>query len=136
MKSATTKALVISSADELGTSDGPDFKHGWGLLNAERAAQIISNNGKTSVIQELSLANSSTYTTEIEVDGNSPLSITMVWTDPAGKYLGGHDNLNPMLVNDLDIRLIGNGETYLPWVMEPNPYSNNFEDAAQKGETS
>ena len=134
MKSATVRALLIASADELGKNDGPDFVNGWGLLNAERAAEIISNNGNTSLIRELSLNTNETYSTDIEVDGTTPLSITLAWTDPAGIYLGGYDNLNPMLVNDLDIRLLGNETTYKPWVFIPNQYSKNFEDAPQKGD--
>jgi hypothetical protein len=58
----------------------------------------------------------------------------MAWTDPAGTFLDGYDNLNPMLVNDLDVRLLGKDKTYQPWVFEPNPYSKNFEDAAEKGD--
>lgn len=38
--SATLKALPIHTTDDLGTS-GPDYKFGWGLLNAQAAVEVI-----------------------------------------------------------------------------------------------
>lgn len=134
LKSATVKALLLCTTDELGENDGPDFQSGWGLLNAERAAEVITNNGTTSIINELSISNNETFTAEIEVDGMSPLALTIVWTDPPGVPVSGYDNRAPLLVNDLDVRLSGNGAIYEPWVMVPNITSNNFTDAAIKGD--
>lgn len=134
MKSATAKALIINSADEVGEHDGPDFQSGWGLLNAEKAASIISNNNVTSLIKEEELSNGLTYTFDIEVDGNFPLALTIVWVDPAGYEMSGKDNQTTVLVNDLDVRITGNGSTYFPWIMTPNSTSNNFTDAASKGD--
>ena len=31
MKAATLKALIIHTADECGTNNGPDYEYGWGL---------------------------------------------------------------------------------------------------------
>lgn len=42
MRSATLKGLALHSADEAGSADGPDYIYGWGLMNAERAAELIS----------------------------------------------------------------------------------------------
>lgn len=134
MKSATVKALLLGTTDEAGAHDGPDFQSGWGLLNAERAADVISNNGSTSLIDELSLENGSTYTTTIEIDGNSPLALTIAWTDPSGPVLYGTDNKTPRLINDLDVRISNGDTTYEPWVLAPNITSNNFTDAATKGD--
>ncbi len=135
MKAATVKALLLGTTDEAGANDGPDFQSGWGLLNAERAAEVITNNGTSSIVTELSISNGSTYTTTIEVDGTSPLLLTIVWTDPAGTPVAsGIDNQTPMLVNDLDVRITKDATTYSPWVMTPNASSNNFTDAAIKGD--
>lgn len=41
MKSSTLKALAIATANEAGNADGPDYKSGWGLLNAHKAALTI-----------------------------------------------------------------------------------------------
>ena len=134
LKSATVKALLLCTTDELGENDGPDFQSGWGLLNAERATEVITNNGATSIINELSISNSETFIAEIEVDGMSPLTLTIAWTDPPGVPVTGYDNQTPLLVNDLDVRISGNGVIYEPWVMVPNIASNNFTDTANKGD--
>ncbi|PKV52897.1 putative secreted protein (Por secretion system target) [Aquimarina sp. MAR_2010_214] len=131
MRAATAKGLIIDTADEMGANDGPDFASGWGLINAERAAQVISNNGSASVMDELTLNNGSTYTRTIISDGSTPLALTIVWNDPAGAIGSGN---TPVLVNDLDVRVTGNGNTYSPWVMVPNGSFNNYSDAAQKGD--
>lgn len=134
MRAATLKALLIATTDEVGAFDGPDFKSGWGLLNAQRAASVITENGNKSLIKELSLSENSKYTHEIIVDGLMPLTVSIVWNDPAGKPVTGIDNQTPMLVNDLDIVVSGNNNIYKPWVLSPNSTSNNFADAATKGD--
>jgi len=134
MRSATVKALLICTTEEAGEYDGPDFQSGWGLVNAEKAANLIANNGHHSYIGEHILGNGETFSTDIQADGVTPLSVVIAWTDPAGTPIGGNDNQTPMLVNDLDLRITGNGNTYFPWMMEPNATSGNFTDAALKGD--
>mgnify|MGYP001826317021 CR=1 FL=1 len=138
MKSATAKALVICTADEVGAHDGPDFQSGWGLLNAEKSAELITNNtavfSATSLISEEILTNGDTFSFDIEVDGASPVSMVVSWVDISGNPMIGIDNQSPVLINDLDVRIVGNDATYYPWVMTPNSSSNNFTDAAEKGD--
>ena len=140
MKSATVKATLINSADELGNNPGPDFANGWGLVNAEAAANIITNNKTTSIMLEESLANNQTYEFTVNVDGTKPLSLTMVWTDVAATPLNNQsvDQSTLRLINDLDVRVIGNGNTYVPWIIETGSFSNpatkgdNFRDNVEK----
>ena len=40
MRASTLKGLLIHTADDLGTA-GPDYKFGWGLVNAKAAADLI-----------------------------------------------------------------------------------------------
>ncbi|MDY8136638.1 S8 family peptidase [Aquimarina sp. 2201CG5-10] len=131
MRAATAKALIIGTADEIGVNDGPDFAGGWGLVNAERAAQVISNNGNTSIIDELTLNDGETYTRTIASNGSVPLSLTIAWNDPSGALGSGN---TPVLVNDLDVRITGNGNTYAPWIMVPNASFDNYTDPAQRGD--
>ncbi|MFC5046390.1 fibronectin type III domain-containing protein [Aquimarina hainanensis] len=131
MKAATAKALVIGTADEIGAHDGPDFRGGWGLVNAERAAAVITNNGAAAVIEETRLRSGGTYTRSITSDGRTPLAVTVVWNDPAGTPTSGNALA---LVNDLDLRVIGGNNTYFPWVMVPNATYDNYTDPAQKGD--
>jgi PKD repeat protein len=133
MRAATLKALVIHTADECGPDPGPDYMFGWGLMNAERAAQKITedNDADWNVIDELVLANGQTYTREITVDGTEPLWVTICWTDPAGTPVAAQlDPLDPMLVNDLDLRIVGNSQTYFPYRLQrDNPTAAAVNDA-------
>lgn len=117
MRAATLKGLVIHTADEAGTSTGPDYEFGWGLLNAAAAAQKITEDAAGgNVIDELTLSNGGTYQRQVTSDGSQPLAVTLCWTDPPGTPPAASlDPVAPMLVNDLDIRLTMAGTTYYPW---------------------
>ncbi len=121
MRSATLKALIIHTADEAGDAEGPDYKFGWGLLNAERAAQKISeDDADQNVIDELSITDGNSYTRDVTVSGNSPLRVTVVWTDVKGTPVAASLNpTDPMLVNDLDLRISdGSKTTYYPYSLD------------------
>ncbi len=122
MRAATLKGLIIHTADEAGAADGPDYQNGWGLLNVDTAAQQITlDTTDTDAIQELSLAQGQTIQQTWSADGATVIKATIVWTDPAGTPPGlSLDPPTPMLVNDLDLRIIGPGNTiYEPWILNP-----------------
>lgn len=120
MKAATLKALVIHTADECGTNPGPDYMFGWGLMNTANAALKIAEDQTNNVIEELVLTNGGTYTRQIQINGSQPLKVTLCWTDPAGTPVSAQlDPINPMLVNDLDLR-VTDGVTYYPWKLDRN----------------
>jgi hypothetical protein len=117
MKAATLKALVIHTADESGANAGPDYSFGWGLLNTATAAQVISQKNVSSLINEATLGNGATYTIDVTSAGSVPLRATLCWTDRKGTPLAPALNPpDPMLVNDLDLRIDG---AYQPWVLNP-----------------
>ena len=133
LRSATLKGLAIHTADEAGTTPGPDYQFGWGLLNVEKAAAVItaavpSNNSSTSphLLYENTLAQGQSFTTTVVASGKGILKATICWTDVKGnvdtaasKLL---NNRTKKLVNDLDIRITkGSGagsKTYLPWTLD------------------
>ncbi len=124
-RSATLKAAVIHSAFEAGSNPGPDYVHGWGLLNAVGAADLImSGPSDPHGIAEWKLLDGETHTFEFERVSND-FKVTLVWTDPAGTPVATSlDPTTPMLVNNLDLRVqspLGGGgsQAYLPWVMNP-----------------
>ena len=130
MKASTLKGLMIHSADEAGTAPGPDYKFGWGLINAERAANIIKDKNLFSKIEENTLLNGETKDVIINSDGVSPLVVTVAWTDPVGNLpSNATDDPTPNLVNDLDILLSRDGVDYYPWKLDPA----NVNAAATKG---
>lgn len=123
MKAATLKGLAIHTADEAGLSEGPDYAFGWGLVNAESAAKLISGNGINSSISEHKLANGQTFSTTVTATGQEPLIATICWTDPAGVVNTGTVDLStPALINDLDIRVVQNTTAFMPYKLDPaNP---------------
>ncbi len=126
--SSTIKGLIIHTADAAGISNGPDYIHGWGLMNTQRAAEVMRNDvalGKNTLIRELSLSSGDVFNIQVQSDGSQPLKVTICWTDPAGTPISNipaSDYLNnptPMLVNDLDLRVYGPDETeYKPWILD------------------
>lgn len=116
MRGATLKGLILHTAED-GGSNGPDAIYGWGLMNAKAAAEAISDEGNTALIQELTLNQGQSYQITVSAAGG-PLYASICWTDPAGTANTGTANLTtPVLVNDLDIRVTQNSDTYLPWAL-------------------
>ncbi len=112
MRSSTIKALLIHTADDLG-NPGPDYKFGWGLINAQAAVDKIllhKHNPTLLNIKEDSLKRfNPNKDTEDDFtfvwDGVSPIKATLCYTDPAGTAISSLDDRNPQLVNDLDITI-------------------------------
>ncbi|MFD0863048.1 S8 family serine peptidase [Sungkyunkwania multivorans] len=119
MKAATLKGLALHTADEAGNNPGPDYEFGWGLINAERAANTITNNGTSTLIVEEVLVQGQTNTITVNADGSEPLMVSISWTDPEGVILENIVDLStPALVNDLDVRVTKTGETHFPWKLD------------------
>lgn len=127
LRSSMLKSLLIHTANEAGPNSGPDYKFGWGLVNAERAAQVIKKaalQDSKTYLTEVSLTQGVVFDLPITVPaGTSELRATIAWTDPAGTPTSAM--LNPtklMLVNDLDLRIIRNsdGKIFYPWRLSPS----------------
>ncbi len=139
MKATMLKALVLHTADEAGTNEGPDYTFGWGLMNTETATEVITNDGVTSMIADTVLNNGATMNFSFSSTGNEPLDITIVWNDLSGTPVA--PSLNPtdlMIVNDLDMRLTKDGTTFSPYILDPtNPAAaattgDNFRDNVER----
>lgn len=140
MRSATLRGLVIHTADEAGSFEGPDYMFGWGMMNTGKAASLISQDANLeSHIQESTLNNGSAFTHNITINGSEPLIATICWTDvPGAPQNEGHDIPTLNLVNDLDMRIIHDGDTLQPYILDPaNPPAaattgDNFRDNVEK----
>lgn len=142
MRAATLKGLMMHTADEAGSYDGPDYEYGWGLVNAEAAANVIlKHQQQNAVIYELELANGQSYTLNVASSGTNPLMASISWADPAAaaNTTNAIDPTNSYLVNDLDLRVSNGTETYFPWTLNPAvPYdgavrnADNFRDNFEK----
>lgn len=122
MNSSTLKGLICHTAVDDTDTDGPDPIFGWGLLDAKRSAEIITeDNANQSIIDELTLANNDTYVFNFSAQAGDKLSATIAWTDVPGSAVSGSANLNnpsPRLVNDLDLRISKDGVDFFPWKLD------------------
>jgi hypothetical protein len=120
---STLKALVLHTADEAGPAPGPDYMHGWGLLNTARAALVVADHSPATMrITEGLLSAGAVDSVRLIHDGAGPLMVTLAWTDPAGTPPPWSlDPPDAMLVNDLDLRVIreSDGEVFRPWILDP-----------------
>lgn len=116
MRSATMRALVCNTADEMG-SEGPSYATGFGYLNTATAVELITANdgGSGELIQELSLSDGQDTTIQAKHVGSDAIAITIAWNDPASSISGSGST--PRLINDLDLRVVVDGTEYLPWAM-------------------
>lgn len=130
MRASTLKALLIHTADDLGTP-GPDYQYGWGLVNVKAGADLLqaykSSPQSRSVIEDKVTTTVTSRSYTFTWDGVSPIRATLCWTDPAGTATTTGDLRTARLVNDLDLRINGpTGTVYQPWVM---PFVGNWTDA-------
>lgn len=122
MWSSSVRAILAHTANDTGVA-GPDYRYGWGMLNAERAAQLIYSNNKSTLVKEENLAEGKEYrlyAVASQLD-KQPFVATLAWTDPAGN-IGNTDvdDETKALMNDLDITVIkkknsGDPQVYYPW---------------------
>ncbi len=122
MRASTVRGLICHSAREAGFWDGPDYEYGWGLADAAAAAQIITNKGTTSILEENNLANGETFTKQFAVSGTQDIAVTIAWTDPVGSanINGSTDSRSARLKNNLDLKVLKDGNIYYPWKMDPD----------------
>ena len=120
MRAASLKGLVIHTADDAG-NPGPDYSHGWGVMNTLHAAQLIDQI-ESPLMGEYVLNSGEEIRIRLFADGRSPVKVTICWTDVPGEVPEDpFDNAGKILVNDLDIRLIqeNGGKVFKPFVLDP-----------------
>ena len=119
MKAATLKGLALHSADDV-QAPGPDYKMGWGVINIAKAGKMLKNKEYSTLLNEETLGNGESYSITVSANGKEPLRASISWTDVEGSYInrGDLNTTTAALVNDLDIRITKNGETYFPWKLK------------------
>jgi len=120
LKAATLKGLALQTADDV-NEKGPDYKMGWGVMNAKKASEVIFNKDFSSHIAEETLNNGETFTMTVTANESESLIASISWTDPESDFInrGELNNTTAALVNDLDIRITKNGEAFFPWKLNP-----------------
>ncbi|MEO5564881.1 MAG: S8 family serine peptidase [Chitinophagaceae bacterium] len=144
MRSATLKGLAIHTAEEAGPAPGPDYQYGWGLVNMQKAAAVITANNTTHLINE-GVYNGSTVSIPVIASGNGTIVVTLSWTDPKGSVepvATALNNPTKKLVDDLDLVIKKGATTFLPWTLSPTVPSanatrgNNLLDNVEKVEVT
>lgn len=123
MKASTLKGLACHTADDSGYV-GPDPNFGWGLLNGKAMVETINNNLGSTYISENILNQNQVFSFTVTSDGTKPLKASITWTDYPGNAVNSStpaNSLNKALVNDLDIRITRNTNTYFPWRLQNDP---------------
>jgi hypothetical protein len=128
MLASSLKGLIIHTADDLG-NPGPDYSYGWGLMNTLAAAGLIKDyaDGNALRMTEAVLHSTTNQSDSFTLfsEGIDPLRVTLCWTDPPGPEQTGHDSRTAVLVNDLDLKVIGPGGTNYPYRLDYNNPTNN-----------
>ncbi len=120
MRASTLMALIINTAEDFG-HPGPDYKFGWGLMNTLEAARLVqrhADNPNARLMREERLHDSHIHNFSYQSTGEEPLRTTLVWTDPPGPARTESSEIDPVLVNDLNLMAISpSGTTNHVFVM-------------------
>ncbi len=141
LRAATLKAIAMNTAFEAGPGEGPDYRHGWGLINVEGAVEtILREDGVNIQILEETLQNNDTFLLALNPVANEKITVSLAWTDLPGTPPAPQlDPEDLMLVNDLDMRIVDEvGNEEFPWILDPQrpgfraSRGDNFRDNAEK----
>ncbi len=126
--SALVRAILIGSADDLGTP-GPDFSSGYGNLNLKKGIELVQH----QVLAEGTLVAGDTQMLTIDLPPQvSQLKITLTWNDAPAT-----PNAAKALVNDLDLSVQApDGSIFYPWVLNAYPHPDSLGQPARKGRDS
>lgn len=109
-KNALMKALVCNSGDDWG-QPGPDYTHGFGMVNFWRAVNVMENNQ----YQEGNIATGTPDEIIINVPaGLASLKVMLYWNDPAAAAVSAQALVNNL---DLEVQTPSMG-TVLPFVLD------------------
>jgi PKD repeat protein len=110
---ALLKTLLLNTANDLGNK-GPDFKYGWGHVNAYRAALALEEERHFKAVVLPGQTNTHSITIPT---GVAQARIMVYWMDPPASVM-----TSKALINDIDISMQDPASTkYLPWVLDPTP---------------
>ncbi|MDP2687237.1 MAG: S8 family serine peptidase [Aequorivita sp.] len=111
--SALIKATLLNTANEAGNV-GPDYKFGWGIVNALQAVKLIEDG--RYLTDNVAQGNTNTHTINVP-SGTTQVRFMVYWSDTAAS-----PGANPALVNDLDLIVTDpSNSTYEPWILDPTP---------------
>lgn len=109
---ALLKGTLMNTAEDLGNV-GPDYRFGYGRINARRAYEVLENNW----FAEDSVGTGDSATFSFNIPSNTAQArFLVIWPDREASPSAARD-----LVNDLDMKVVYGGNTFQPWVLDPSP---------------
>ncbi len=122
---ALIKACMLNTAEDLG-NPGPDFRFGWGRVNALRAVRTLEEGRYMSDV--ISQGGSIDHSITVP-SGTSQLRVMIYWCDVEGDPLA-----SKALVNDLNFLVTDpSSNTFEPWVLNPAPNAATLNANAVRG---
>ena len=111
-RNSTLKILFAHTAADLGNV-GPDYQFGYGSVRVRDAVNFL----RTGNFTEDEASHGEVVQFQVDVPAFTPqLKVTAAWDD-----FPGTPNVNPVLVNDLDVRVFDpSNNQYFPWTLNPN----------------
>jgi Subtilase family/Secretion system C-terminal sorting domain len=125
-ESALIKAVLLNSADDI-ESPGPDYKSGFGKVDALEAYKILENNQ----YKKFKIENGYTQNFNLSIPSSAnKIKIMLYWHDKESSLTA-----NKNLVNDLDLSAENEvtGEKYLPYVLSTFKHIDSLEKPATFG---
>lgn len=114
--STLIKNVLCNSARDLG-NPGPDYKFGFGRIDALAAVRILEQNRYTS--NSISILQSQDFNITVPA-GSTRLKVMLTWNDPAAA-----SNSSVALVNNLNLAVIQSATTTNPWILDKDNPGNN-----------
>ncbi len=119
------KGAMLNTADDLG-NPGPDFKFGWGRLNARKVLNVFENN--TFMLDSIGQGGSNLHSILVP-SGVDQVKIMVYWNDYEGAIQS-----SKALVNNLDMTVTSPvGSISFPFVLDPTPIASNLNTPATNG---
>lgn len=111
--SGLMKGILMNTCDDL-QNPGPDFKTGYGRINARRALEVIE--AANYITDSIDQANVNTHTITVP-SGVGQLRVLIYWHDAPAAV-----NANVALVNNINMTMTTPSATVLnPWVLDYTP---------------
>ena len=111
----TLKAVLINTAEDI-ANPGPDYKAGFGLINAKAAVdtiETIKNPNPKVTVSVIGHSKENSYTFVLRQ--SSDFKTTIAWVDPEA-----NPSSSVTLVNDIDMLLVSTqtGKVYYPYTLD------------------
>jgi hypothetical protein len=120
--SGLIKACVLNTGEDLG-NPGPDFKFGWGRINARRAYETFTLN--QFIFDSIAQGANNVHNITVP-SGTSELRIMVYWTDYEAVA-----NASTALVNDINMVVTDPSlQSFDPWVLDPTPNATALDSDA------